>query len=225
MLIKEIATKANTTPRTIQRDIDSYNLLNGTDHSNSLKEPIEDEGLIGYLAEKRGVGLVQAKTTDVHRSIVSDDLVKKPTVVREEPTKQRQQANLKPKRKKKVDLQTRLSADWLIMLVILSILASDMVSFYVLSDAAYGGRLPFVPFFFAPLGLICGIGAVVTYNRIENTWLAELWKYGFAVLQFVLFEFALAEMSGDHFQFISGQTVMSFTQVAVFTGALRSIKR
>lgn len=55
MLIREIAAAANTTARTIQRDIEAYNKANGTEHLFGLKDDVTDAELLMFIRGKRNV--------------------------------------------------------------------------------------------------------------------------------------------------------------------------
>lgn len=118
----------------------------------------------------------------------------------------------------KTNLQKRLSADWLILSVLIVIIGADMFSFATIGDYEFGSKFVYSWVFFAVMGLAVGLGSIVTYNRIEDKKTANAWKVVFGILQFLLFEFVINEW------LVSGGFVMASMFVLVFVGAQRSIK-
>lgn len=116
-------------------------------------------------------------------------------------------------------LQQRLSSDWLIVVVLLVILCADMIAFSIIGHNSFKEVLPSANIIFAVIGLATGIGSVVTYNRIKEVKLAEIWKWIFGVLQFCVFSFAINE------QWFYAETIMTIMFVLVFIGVQRSIKK
>ena len=131
MLIKEIAAQAETTARTIQRDIAAFNKANKTSHSDSLKEGVYDVALLDYLQEKRGFAIISVEEKRVemieaiedhiqdneNTYVLSDDVIKTRIDTPVKHKKDRQNTRTKAKTNKKTDLQTRLSADWIIGII------------------------------------------------------------------------------------------------------------
>jgi len=235
MLIKDIAAQANTTNRTIQRDIEAFNKANSTSHSDSLKEHVIDVDLLQYLQQKRNFSMVTAESVEEKRlvlveaieehiqsnantAVLSNDKPIKRTDTPGKPKKSSHDTQPKATQAKKTDLQTRLSADWLIMSVLIVILFADVISFGLIGDHEIGDRFQYSWIFFGIMGLATGLGSIVTYNRIQDEKLAVTWKITFGVLQFSVFEFAVNEI------WVAGGVVMMLMLVLVFIGAQRSIK-
>lgn len=126
----------------------------------------------------------------------------------------------KPKSRKpgKSNLQQRLSADWLILTILIVILGADMFSFAVVGDYEFGDKFIHSWVFFAVMGLAVGLGSIVTYNRIEDNLTANAWKITFGILQFAIFESVINEWM------VCAGVVMAIMFVLVFVGAQRSIK-
>jgi len=116
-------------------------------------------------------------------------------------------------------LQRKLSSDWLIVFVLLVILFADMIAFSIIGEHEFKGKIPFAKVVFAVLGLATGIGSVVTYNRIQEFKLSEIWKWTFGVLQFLVFNLTINE------NWFFAETVMTLMFVLVFIGVQRSIKK
>ncbi len=109
MLIKDIAAQAKTTARTIQRDIKAYNLANETDHSDSLKDDVNDGDLLVFLQVKRELKLVLPTDSDIespnsevkpildesNTAVLSDDVSELRTSTPAKHKKQRQNTRLK----------------------------------------------------------------------------------------------------------------------------------
>ena len=238
MLIKEIASLAEVGVRTIQRDIESFNKQNQTFHSKGLADTVVNESLLSYLEDKRGFVRVEEDDGDDPRieplvAVPNLELIKegiieatKDKAVKTNTSsdssgsgrKSRQRANSKPKSKKKTDLQTILSANWMVIVVLLVILWVDMFCFGVIGDHEFGEKWPLSWLPFSLIGLAVGFGSIVTYNRISNEKTANTWKYVFGGLQLLLFEFVINE-----WLVLSGG-VAGLMFVIVSIGTQRSIK-
>lgn len=116
-------------------------------------------------------------------------------------------------------LQKKLSADWLIVLVLVVILFADMFAFGSIGHHGFGKRIRFAALFFSVIGLATGIGSVVTYNRIKDLRTAEIWKWCFGVMQFCVFLLAINE------EWFWAEMIMTSMFVLVFIGVQRSIKK
>jgi len=119
----------------------------------------------------------------------------------------------------KKNLQEKLSSDWLIVIVLLTILCADMIAFSIIGHNSFKDALPYPHIIFAVIGLATGIGSIVTYNRIEKKAVGEFWKWLFGVLQFCVFSFA----TNESWRF--AETTMTIMFVLVFVGVQRSIKK
>lgn len=116
-------------------------------------------------------------------------------------------------------LQRKLSADWLIVVVLVVILFADMFAFGSIGHHSFGKRIKFAAIFFSIIGLATGIGSVVTYNRIKDLRTAETWKWCFGIMQFCVFLLAINE------EWFWAEMVMTSMFVLVFIGVQRSIKK
>lgn len=196
--IKKISFDANKSERTIKRWIDSFNKENGTNHPNGNDAIISDPKLLKYL---------------ISRYPVDNNL--KPGSSSDSPKPQQR----KESRVKKATLQDRLSADWLVLLVLGVILWADMFAFGTIGNQNFGTKIPYAGVLFSIIGLATGIGSVVTFNRIKDVKIANLWKWLFGLLQFSVFSLAINE------QWFYAEIIMTLMFVFVFIGAQRSIKK
>jgi len=195
---------------------------------------------IGELAEEKGVnveslkkklrrgnmevpGEAQTLSAELIRFLTSDgrrssqiNVTVKPSGT---PTKKSVPRQKGLKRPHNNNLQKRLSADWLIMLVLLVILWADMFAFGVIGHNEFKNKIDYSAIFFSIIGLATGIGSVVTYNRIKDNRTAEIWKWCFGVMQFSVFSLAINE------QWFFAEMVMTSMFVLVFIGVQRSIKK
>jgi len=213
--IKTFAEKAGKSNRTIQRWIESYNKKNDTDFATGVNAVIEDENLLSFLNSKF------SPEEPVEKSIVSasDDA---PAAIEVKDAPIIKKAEKRPQRSKDRQistLQERLSADWLIVVVLLVILWADMFAFGSIGHHEFGDKIKYSAVVFSIIGLATGIGSVVTYNRIKNVKTAEIWKWCFGVLQFAVFSLAINE------QWVIAEMVMTSMFVLVFIGVQRSIKK
>lgn len=153
-----------------------------------------------------------------NRPSLSNDNGDKRVSVPDNTGKGRQKSNSKPKTKKKTDLQTRLSADWLVLTVLAIILLMDVFVFGAIGQHEFGEKVPMSWMFFGVIGFATGIGSISTYNRIEKIRVAETWKYIFSVMQLLVFMLTMNEV------WFWAEVVMSLMVVTVFTGTQRAIK-
>lgn len=139
---------------------------------------------------------------------------KTPPIAPTHPPKPKPRPRPKPKPEPEpepTDLQKKLSADWLIVVVMLVILLADGFAFGVIGHHNFG-KIPFAGVAFGVIGLATGVGSIATYNRVKDMVLAERWKYVFAVLQFAVFTAAVNEW------WTAGEIVMGLMFVTVFAG-------
>lgn len=178
----------------------------------SLQRKIDRKGLGKFKIDEE-------LPEDVISFVVNERSEKSSTytpVLKERPS----QAKKSIKKKiKKSTLQQRLSSDWLIIAVLIVILFADMTAFAIIGQHEFSERISFSPLLFAVIGLATGIGSVVTYNRIEDQRTAEIWKYIFGVLQFLVFSLAINE------SWFFAELTMTSMFVLVFIGVQRSIKK
>lgn len=167
--------------------------------------------------DELGINVVQ-KPKEPHTSDLSDDSRESRPVTVAKPKKERKGQRLKASKQKKTDLQTLLSANWMVLIVLFVVLWVDMFCFGVIGDNEFGEKwgLAWLPF--SIIGLAVGFGSIVTYNRISKENLANTWKYIFGVLQFSLLEFVINDW------LILGGVVVGVMFVLVSIGTQRSIK-
>lgn len=196
--IKKISFDANKSERTIKRWIDSFNKENNTNHANGNDAIISDPELLKYLTS---------------RYPVDNNL--KPGSSSDSPKPQPR----KESRPKKVTLQDRLSADYLVLVVLGVILCADMFAFGTIGDHNFGTKIPFAGVMFSIIGMATGIGSVVTFNRIKNNKISNGWKWIFGLMQFSVFSLTVND------QWFYAEIVMTSMFVLVFIGVQRSIKK
>lgn len=207
MNIDELSVQAGKSKRTIQRWIAAYNKTNNTSFDNGVNAIINDPDLLSYLKSK-----FEPQPTLFEPSATIEQPVEQ-SIVKE---KKRPDT---PKKRSVVSLQQRLSADWLVIVVLLVILWADMFAFGSIGHHEFGDKITFAAVVFSIIGLATGIGSVVTYNRIKDAKTAEIWKWCFGVLQFAVFSLAINE------QWVFAEMVMTSMFVLVFIGVQRSIKK
>jgi len=116
-------------------------------------------------------------------------------------------------------LQKRLSSDWLIVFVLLVILTIDMIIFSIIGEINFKEKIPFASILFAVIGLATGIGSIATYARIQEERIANIWKWCFSFLQFLIFILTINE------HFFLAETVLTTMVCLVFIGVQKSIKK
>lgn len=191
----------------------------------SLKRKISRKGLGSFnLDEVLPVGITSYLTDDISDDAVITIKAPDPHVqlfdavvkeVKESPAKRIKTA----KKKTLPSLQERLSADWLIISVLVVILFADMTAFAIIGQHEFSGKITGSAFIFAVIGLATGVGSVVTFNRIEEKQTAEAWKWIFGILQFFVFSLAINEV------WFYAELIMTSMFVLVFIGVQRSIKK
>jgi len=145
--IQGLADEAGKSVRTIQRWVVAYNEENKTEHKSGTRDLISDEDLIFYIESKY----------DLPPGVSSDT---EPVVMQEEKIVRR--------KNRKTTLQDRLSADWLVILVLFVILFADMFAFGTIGNHNFGTKIKYSAVIFSIIGLATGVGSVITYNRIKN---------------------------------------------------------
>lgn len=204
--VKAFAQAVNKSNRTVQRRIEKYNKENNTCFPFGLKDLIDNEFLISFLKKEFSHDNQDHEEADILLSSESRSVGD-------------YSSTMEVQIKDKTDLQEKLSSDWLIVVVLLTILCADMLAFSIIGHQEFSDRIPFAGVLFAIIGFATGIGSVVTYNRIENKRLAETWKWFFGFLQFLVFSFAVNE------KWFYGETTMTLMFVLVFISVQRSIKK
>ena len=132
------------------------------------------------------------------------------------PQKALKQVVRKPKRS---TLQQNLSSDGLAILVLIVLLFADSLAFGIIGHNKFNYITQYIGVLFSILGLTTGIGAIVTYLRIEKVSIAEGWKYLFGVCQFLVFFLAV-----NQYWFLA-EIVMTLMFVFSFMGVLKSIRK
>lgn len=204
--INSFALFVNVSTRTIQRRISKFNKENSTNHKKGVYDPISDIELQEYLID-------EFKNEEPRKeNVVEFDLNSK----KDFPSCR---VHSELKLNQLSTLQRKLSSDWLIVFVLIVILFADMIAFGIIGEHEFQGKIPAAKIVFAVLGLATGIGSVVTYNRIQEFKLSEIWKWAFGVLQFLVFNLTINE------NWFFAETVMTLMFVLVFIGVQRSIKK
>lgn len=175
-----------------------------------IGRPTPDQITSGQANHPKSLDVQKPETKPVPKPLPITDVLRFP----ESPKK----AIPAPIIKQKTNLQKRLSADWLIVFVLLVILGADAFAFGTIGSVEFGDVSSYSWAFFAILGVSTGIGSIVTYNRIEDDKTANTWKLVFGVLQFLIFELAINDC------YMAGGAVMATMFVLVFIGVQRSIK-
>lgn len=179
---------------------------------SSLKRKIDRKGFGKFSFDEKlpefVIGVIQGEEKPQSDVVVP--------VLEDRPAQRTKRAKNKVK---KIKLQEHLSSDWLIIAVLIVILFADMTAFAIIAQNRFSDSIWFAPFMFAMIGLATGLGAVVTYNRIEDGKLAERWKIAFGVLQFLVFSLAINE------SWFFAELTMTSMFVLVFIGVQRSIKK
>lgn len=210
--IKEISEKIGKSSRSVQRWVEQYNEENNTSYGAGLNDHISSVDIEAYIyarAEKRK----QQRQPDAELQPFQAMQVERVKEV----TPQRQKAT----EKRRKTLREKLSADWLVMLVLLVILWVDMFSFAAVGSHGFG--INFVEYSsiitvaFAIIGLATGIGSIVSYNRIKDQNAAEAWKWLFGSMQFIIFESVVNEW------WKVSEFTMAAMFVLVFIGVQRAI--
>lgn len=228
--INSFALFSKVSSRTIQRRIEKFNSENNTDHKKGLHDPVVDVKLQNFLLnefnlfnadlsekeESNVITLYEAKddVSDIAKE-QTEELIEK---VSEKLNLQNREDDINTIETTS-HLQKKLSSDWLIIVVLLTILCADMIAFGIIGHHNFSKIIPYSHVIFAIIGLATGIGSVVTYNRIKEFKLAEIWKWIFGILQFCVFSFAINE------NWFLAETVMTLMFVLVFIGVQRSIKK
>ena len=223
MTIKEIAKKAKKNTVTVQRWVRDYNKVNSKDFESGTNSEVNNQELLLFIdskikkkaevkkvESKKKIGpgtLIKVKKTDVIVPSTTLNVPSEPILV---PVIEKNDTK---------GLKEHLSADWLIVAVLIIILWCDMFAFGVIGGHEFGDKISYAGFIFSIIGLATGIGSVVTFNRISNDNLAETWKWIFGVLQFSVFSLTVNEY------WFWAETVMTLMFVLVFVGVQRAIKK
>lgn len=202
MTVKQLAYQFGVSTRTVQRDIDAFNKANETNHPNGTNDQVINPDLLEYLKAKRKNDLFAGEAEQEQKP---------------KPRRNKTKSAPDPEQEEPDPLRVSLSRPWLVISVIIVILFADMFAFGYVAFDQWGSA--WVAAGFVVLGFATGIGAVVTYNRIEDLKSAERWKYIFGALQFTLFEFAVNDL------FTLAKLLIGVMFVASFMGALRSIRK
>lgn len=232
MTIKEIAEKAKKNTVTVQRWVRNYNEINSKDFESGTNSEVKDLGLLTFIdskikkqpvKSKIGPGTiinVKANPNPNFKLDKKERRIKDKQVTHEviDLVAAAYSENEKEPENRK-QLQERLSADWLVIVVLLVLLWCDMFAFGAIGAKEWGAKIPYAGIIFSIIGLASGIGSVVTYNRIENINTAEVWKWIFGALQFAVFILVINE------RWFYAEMVMTSMFVLVFIGVQRSIKK
>ena len=210
--IKEISEKIGKSSRSVQRWIEQYNEENNTIHGAGLNDHISDAVVKAYIysrAEKRK----QQRQPDAELQPFQAMQVER---VKEAAPQRHRSAE-----KRRKTLREKLSADWLVMLVLLVILWVDMFSFAAVGSHGFGTKFAeyssAITVAFSIIGLATGIGSIVSYNRIKDQNAAEAWKWLFGSMQFIIFEGVVNEW------WKVSEFTMAAMFVLVFIGVQRAI--
>jgi hypothetical protein len=206
MTTSSIASKAKVSTRTIQRRIEKFNTSN---HSHEKHQ-------IGKDIPASSTALIQYLESEFHISLSENQEYKTP-----EGAVRIAKHIAKPKKQKATTptaLQVRLSADWIVIVVLIIVLGADMIAFALIGNHEFSENIPFAWAFFALLGFATGTGSVITYNRIKDETISFRWKIFFSILQYSVFSFSINE------RWFLAELVMTLMFVTVFVGVQRSIK-
>ena len=126
--------------------------------------------------------------------------------------------SIRKRQKKSISLRKRLSSDVLVISVLVVMLMSDMVAFYLITNYSFGDLPDWLPRCFAIVGLAVGVGGVITFSRIKNERHAEFWKWIFAFFQAAVFICALFQ----YWDF--GKVILTIMTSTVFAGVVTSVR-
>lgn len=218
--VKKLGELAGVNYVTIQRDIQQFNKENQTKHGHGARDVVSNDALFSFLVEKRGIQRPNVKTEAFTPKKAKSPLSVKsgPQGVIFPPLEQPKDIKEPENGLKKEDwLQNLLQHPRLILFVLLSILLIDAVSIGTIGDRLFGEKIDYAFYLFGFVGFVCGIGAVVSYVRIQNRQTANIWKWTFAVFQFVAFEVAMGAGFG-------WDIVLPIMMSSVFISILKSVK-
>lgn len=209
----------------------------GLDSANALQKRIKYAKSVGNLPGDTPHG-VNAIFTDETANALGLSKVKPPNSEQPEPPSDKPEPpppppprnpdkpKKTPKRKlntkvktptRAAELQATLSHNWLVLLVLFSLILADGVAFSVIAQKAIDS-IQYVGLIFFYIGIICGVGIMVMYAKVKSFMLAEVFKYIYGLLQFVVFEVAIKA------KFWSWETCMTFMIVFIGMGVMYTIR-
>ena len=198
MTVQETAAKYGCSNMTVQRRLKAA----GMDYS--IHADVPDD----FVIQKGKTGRKHSAPTKAQE---------RPKITRE--SKLRRLQRISTPYVSKSNLSAHLSRDWLAITVICTLLLVDVFSFSVIGHNRFSQDYAQSGIAFGIIGFACGIGSVVTYNRIKDEAIANRWKYVFACFQFFVFLCAANKL------WTVGEVVLSLMFVVVFVGVQKSVKQ
>lgn len=172
MLVKELPTHMGVSLRTVQRRISQYNERHGTDFRLGEQQPVPNELIEHFIKAPK-------KATSPTAVATASRFPKKKRTGSEKARVQHS------------GLKRVLYSDVLPASVLLVILIADFFAFAIVADRIFSDSFSLAWVFFGLIGLFTGIGAVVTFFRMEDQVAAFRYKVAFGVAQFLVFELAV----------------------------------